>query len=95
MPDDLGYELLIDNHGPSECSSANRYHHLLKTFYTGVTGWRDRQLVDGTIIWTSPTGHTYVTYPGSRQHFPKLCEPPPRCGPGNRPSSSRPVIVAR
>lgn len=59
----------------NKCIWVNRFHHLLKTFYTGVTGWRDRQLVDGTIIWTSPTGHTYVTYPGSRRHFPKLCEP--------------------
>ena len=30
---------------------------------------------DGTVIWTSPTGHTYVTYPGSQHLFPKLCEP--------------------
>jgi hypothetical protein len=29
----------------------------------------------GTIIWTSPTGHTYVTYPGSRDLFPELCQP--------------------
>ena len=26
-------------------------------------------------MWTSPTGHTYTTYPGSRHLFPKLCEP--------------------
>ena len=29
----------------------------------------------GTIIWTSPTGHTYVTYPGSKHLFPQLCQP--------------------
>jgi hypothetical protein len=29
----------------------------------------------GTIICTSPTGHTYTTYPGSRQLFTKLCKP--------------------
>jgi hypothetical protein len=29
----------------------------------------------GTIIWTSPTGHTYTTYPGSKHHFPGLCAP--------------------
>jgi hypothetical protein len=47
----------------------------LKTFWNGVRGWRDRQLPDGTIIWTSPTGHTYTTYPGSKHLFPKLCAP--------------------
>jgi hypothetical protein len=63
---------------PLECSLASRCHHLLKTFWNGwngVRGWRDRQLPDGTIIWTSPTGHTYTTYPGSLHLFPKLCEP--------------------
>jgi len=25
--------------------------------------------------WTSPTGHTYTTYPGSKHLFPQLCEP--------------------
>ena len=29
----------------------------------------------GTITWTSPTGHTYTTYPGSRHLFPTLCAP--------------------
>ena len=52
-----------------------RFHHLLKTFWTGPDGWRDRQLPDGTVIWTSPTGHTYTTHPGSRMLFPDLCKP--------------------
>ena len=30
---------------------------------------------DGTVVWTSPTGHTDTTYPGSRHLFPALCEP--------------------
>ena len=30
---------------------------------------------DGTIEWTSPTGHTYVTCPGGVHLFPSLCEP--------------------
>jgi hypothetical protein len=34
-----------------------------------------RPLVDGTIIWTSPTGQTYLTRPGSRLLFPALCLP--------------------
>jgi hypothetical protein len=52
-----------------------RRHHLLKTFWGGPTGWRDRQLPDGTIIWTSPRGRTYVTEPGSKLLFPSLCTP--------------------
>jgi hypothetical protein len=52
-----------------------RRHHLLKTFWGGPNGWRDRQLPDGTIIWTSPHGQTYVTEPGSKLLFPSLCAP--------------------
>lgn len=48
-----------------------RLHHLVKTFW----GWSDQQLPDGTVIWTSPTGHTYVTTPGSALLFPSLCVP--------------------
>ncbi|KAA1251192.1 HNH endonuclease [Mycobacterium simiae] len=48
-----------------------RSHHLIKTFW----GWRDKQLPDGTVIWTSPSGHTYVTAPGSALLFPSLCAP--------------------
>ena len=29
---------------------------------------------DGTIIWTSPSGHTYVTTTGSALLFPTLCQ---------------------
>jgi len=54
-----------------KCSSANRCHHLLKTFW----GWHDRQLPDATLIWSSPSGQTYVTTPGSALHFPSLCTP--------------------
>jgi hypothetical protein len=61
-----------------------RKHHLLKTFWTGSTGWRDRQLPDGTVIWTSPSGHTYITRPGSRLLFPSLCLPT-----GELPSAAR------
>ena len=48
-----------------------RKHHLLKTFW----GWLDRQLPDGTVLWTSPGGQTYTTHPGSRLLFPTLCRP--------------------
>ena len=49
-----------------------RCHHLLKTFYTGPTGWAERQLPDGTVIWTAPTGHTYSTEPAGALIFPAL-----------------------
>ena len=29
----------------------------------------------GGINLTSPTGHTYTTYPGSKHLFPQLCQP--------------------
>ena len=60
-------------HKPTlKCSSRIRFHHLLKTFYTGPTGWAERQLPDGTVIWTAPTGHTYSTEPGGALIFPAL-----------------------
>ncbi|MEH3142454.1 MAG: DUF222 domain-containing protein [Mycobacterium kyogaense] len=64
--------------GPTHASNLKalcRFHHLLKTFWAGLEGWQDRQLPDGTVIWTSPTGHEYTTYPGSRDLFPSLCRP--------------------
>jgi hypothetical protein len=59
---------------PSNLKCLCRFHHLLKTFWNGLGGWQDRQQPDGTIIWTSPTGHTYTTYPGSLHLFSSLCE---------------------
>ena len=47
------------------------FHHLIKTFW----GWRDRQLQDGTVIWTLPDGQTYITTPGSALLFPALMAP--------------------
>jgi hypothetical protein len=44
-----------------------RKHHLLKTFWPG---WSDRQLADGTVIVTTPTGRTYSTKPGASLFFP-------------------------
>ncbi|MDW5610950.1 HNH endonuclease signature motif containing protein [Mycolicibacterium sp. D5.8-2] len=60
---------------PSNLKCLCRFHHLLKTFWLGATGWHDRQHPDGTITWTAPTGHTYTTHPGSRLLFPTLCQP--------------------
>jgi Domain of unknown function (DUF222) len=48
-----------------------RLHHLIKTFW----GWHDQQLPDGTLVWKSPAGQTYVTAPGSAILFPSLCVP--------------------
>jgi hypothetical protein len=44
---------------------------VIKTFW----GWSDRQLPDATVIWTSLSGHTYVTTPGSALLFPSLSAP--------------------
>jgi hypothetical protein len=56
---------------PSNLKCVCRKHHLLKTFW----GWRDKQLPDGTVIWTLPSGQTYVTSPGSAILFPALTVP--------------------
>lgn len=44
----------------------------MKTFYTGLGGWADRQLADGTVVWTAPSGQTYTTTPGGSIFFPVL-----------------------
>lgn len=36
-----------------------RRHHRCKTF----TGWTVRREPDGRVVWRTPTGHEYVTYP--------------------------------
>jgi len=46
-----------------------REHHRDKTF---VKGWRDEQLRDGTVVWTSPTGEVYRTVPGALDLFPDM-----------------------
>ena len=55
--------------------SQSRYHHLLKTFWTGAGGWSDLQLPDGTVIWTSPSGQVYETKPAGALFFPRLATP--------------------
>ncbi|MBS4728807.1 HNH endonuclease [Mycobacterium sp. SM1] len=69
---DLDHTIPYSNGGPTHASNLKCYcrtHHLVKTFW----GWRDKQLPDGTLILTSPSGHTYVTTPGSALLFPSLC----------------------
>jgi hypothetical protein len=60
---------------PSNLKCVCRKHHLLKTFWTGINGWRDEQWSDGTVVWTAPSGQTYTTRPGSGLLFPSLCVP--------------------
>ncbi|BBY18856.1 hypothetical protein MLIT_44480 [Mycolicibacterium litorale] len=71
-----------------------RQHHRLKTFHDG---WRDLQLPDGTIVWTSPTGRVYCTAPGGVELFPRLgspacVEPTPR---RRNPARERDRRIAR
>jgi hypothetical protein len=71
---DLDHTVPYADGGPTHASNLKavcRHHHLLKTFW----GWRDQQLPDGTVIWTSPSGQTYITTPGSAMLFPSLCVP--------------------
>jgi Domain of unknown function (DUF222) len=71
---DLDHTICHGEGGPTHASNLKalcRRHHLLKTFW----GWCDQQLVDGTVIWTSPAGQTYITTPGSALLFPTLCTP--------------------
>ncbi|TQR87174.1 HNH endonuclease [Mycobacterium hodleri] len=71
---DLDHTVPHGRGGPTQASNLKflcRFHHLVKTFW----GWSDEQLVDGTIIWTSPAGDRYVTHPGSALVFPGLCAP--------------------
>ncbi|MED5812450.1 DUF222 domain-containing protein [Mycolicibacterium sp. 050232] len=61
--------------GPTHPSNNKLYcraHHLIKTF---CPGWSDRQLPDGTVEITTPTGHTYTTEPHGAGMFPTLGQP--------------------
>ena len=64
-------------HGPTHPSNNKLYcrtHHLCKKFYAAF-GWSERQLPDGTITWTAPTGHTYRTEPHGGTLFSALAQP--------------------
>lgn len=60
---------------PSNLKHYCRIHHLIKTFYSGPRGWTDRQLADGTIVLTAPTGHIYATEPHGGMLFLGLAVP--------------------
>jgi Domain of unknown function (DUF222) len=71
---DIDHTIAYADGGPTHAYNLKclcRLHHLIKTFW----GWSDQQLPDGVVIWTSPSGHTYVTTPGSALLFPGLCTP--------------------
>ena len=51
---DVDHTVAFGDGGATHASNLKclcRRHHLLKTFW----GWRDQQLRDGTVVWTSPT----------------------------------------
>jgi Domain of unknown function (DUF222) len=71
---DIDHVVPFGEGGLTHASNLNckcRSHHLMKTF----RGWREKQLADGTVIFTLPDGQTYVTTPGSALLFPSLCAP--------------------
>jgi hypothetical protein len=71
---DLDHTIPYSEGGPTHAANLKCYcrtHHLVKTFW----GWKEQQLPDGTLILTSPTGHTHVSTPGSALLFPTLCAP--------------------
>jgi hypothetical protein len=64
-------------YGPTHLSNTKLYcrtDHLIKTFYARF-GWSDRQHPDGTVVVTTPTGHSYETQPHGGAMFPALAEP--------------------
>jgi len=88
---DLDHTIPYEVGGPTHASNLKalcRKHHLLKTFWGGPGGWRDEQLPDATVIWTSPSGHTYRTQPGSALLIPALCRPTATLNPSRRQPGS-------
>jgi hypothetical protein len=75
---DLDHTVPYECGGPTHASNLKatcRKHHLLKTFWCGPGGWHDEQYPDGTVVWTSPSGNTYRTEPGSALLIPALSRP--------------------
>jgi len=71
---DIDHTIAFADGGRTHASNLKclcRLHHLIKTFW----GWSDTQLPDGSLIWTSPSGASYITTPGSALLFPSLCAP--------------------
>ena len=91
---DLDHTVPFDHHapdrgGPTEpgnLAALCRHHHRLKTF---APGWHVHQHPDGTLTWTTPTGHTHTTRPPD--HRP---EPAPMAGPPAPPTTTPPARAA-
>lgn len=69
---DIDHTVPYSRGGRTHASNLKLYcrtHHLVKSFWD----WQEKQLPDGTLILTSPSGQTYVTTPGSALLFPSLC----------------------
>lgn len=86
---DVDHTVPYDAGGPTHASNLKllcRKHHLVKTFWCGPGGWHDEQRPDGTVVWTSPSGHVYRTTPGSPLFRPTgaLVVPQRHCGSTNR-----------
>jgi hypothetical protein len=64
-----------------------RQHHRLKTF----GGWRDKQLPDGTVAWTSPSGRLYRTSPAGACSHSRAARRAPRPRPGDEADHSSAV----
>jgi hypothetical protein len=64
---------------------------LIKTFWPGFS---DRQLPDGTVVLTTPTGHTYTTKPASSLFFPgwAITTPAPAATPA-QPGAHRTLMM--
>ncbi|GJF20173.1 hypothetical protein NGTWS1803_10450 [Mycolicibacterium cyprinidarum] len=70
-----------------------RIHHLVKTFWGG---WSELQLADGTLLISTPSGHTYSTKPLSSLLFPAwntATESPPPRGPAPSPAPGRGLMM--
>lgn len=80
--------------GPTHASAGKllcRQHHLAKTFWAG---WSELQHPDGTVIWTTPTGRTYTTRPGSALLFPTAdTTSAPIDVPAQEPTSARKIYT--
>lgn len=74
---------------PANLKCLCRFHHRLKTF----GGWRDTQYLDGSVVWTSPSGKTYRTTPGGADLFNSFALAP--CAPPAPPRPPRLSRVAR
>jgi hypothetical protein len=44
----------------------------MKTFYCS---WQGKQDLDGTVTWTSPSGHIYLAEPSGALFFPQVAKP--------------------